>query len=155
MIRGKGQHDEDASFDLTPMIDVVMLLIVFFTLTAQFSGHENKPIDLPKTLGDPAIAKDAATVFVDIDAKGNLFSLGNPVTVAEIVKLAAPPPGAKAGIDIVVRADRTAPSKHVNALARSLRAAGITRWKLATSGEDGGMFAGPNISVTPDAGGAR
>jgi biopolymer transport protein ExbD len=150
MIRGKNKHDEDASFDLTPMIDVVMLLIVFFTLTAQFSGRETKPLDLPKMPGDPSIPKDTATVFVDIDKDGNLSSLGNPVTIAEIVKQAQPIAGSKSGIDVVVRADRSAASKHVNALAKSLRAAGITRWKLATSGEADPLAASSHsIPITP------
>ncbi|HLP84008.1 MAG TPA: biopolymer transporter ExbD [Phycisphaerales bacterium] len=135
MIRGRNKHDEDASFDLTPMIDVVMLLIVFFTLTAQFSGRETAALDLPRTLGDPNIAKDAAVVFVDVDKEGRLSSLGQPIELAEIVKQALPPAGTKAGVDVVVRVDRTAPAKHVNDLAKKLRAAGITRWKLATSGE--------------------
>ena len=75
-------------------------------------------------------------VFVDVDKEGRLSSLGQPVELTEIVKQATPPAGAKAGIDVVVRVDRAAPAKHVNDLAKRLRAAGITRWKLATSGEE-------------------
>lgn len=143
MIRGRNNHDEDASFDLTPMIDVVMLLIVFFTLTAQFSGRETAALDLPRTVGDPTIAKDAAVVFVDVDREGKLSSLGQPLDFAEIVRQATPAPGAKAGVDVVVRVDRTAPAKHVNDLAKRLRAAGITRWKFATSGEEAPLGATP------------
>ncbi len=143
MIRGRNRNDEDASFDLTPMIDVVMLLIVFFTLTAQFSGRETAALDLSRTAGDPSIAKDAAVMFVDVDKNGKLSSLGQPLDFAEIVKQATPPPGAKAGVDIVVRVDRTAPSKHVNDLAKRLRAAGIMRWKFATSGEEAPAGATP------------
>jgi biopolymer transport protein ExbD len=147
MIRGRNKHDEDASFDLTPMIDVVMLLIVFFTLTAQFSGRETAALDLPRTQGDPTIAKDAAVVFVDVDKDGRLSSLGQPLAIEEIVRQATPAAGAKAGVDVVVRVDRTAPAKHVNELAKRLRAAGIARWKFATSGEEapaGAIPGGPS-----------
>ncbi|MFN7440054.1 MAG: ExbD/TolR family protein, partial [Phycisphaerales bacterium] len=37
----------EAGFDLTAMIDIVLLLIIFFTLTSQFVQTLQRPMPLP------------------------------------------------------------------------------------------------------------
>jgi biopolymer transport protein ExbD len=150
MIRGRNRHDEDASFDLTSMIDVVMLLIVFFTLTAQFSGHESASVDLPRTAGVANAQQQAAVVFLDVNKDGKVTSLGHDIDLADVVKQVMGSGMLQTGntqtgaiastrtqtTDIVIRADRQTKAKHINGLALRLRSAGITRWKFATTGED-------------------
>ncbi len=41
----------EATFDLTNMIDVVLLLIIFFMLTAQFAKSNQREMDLPRQAG--------------------------------------------------------------------------------------------------------
>lgn len=151
MIRGKNRHDEDATFDLTSMIDVVMLLIVFFTLTAQFSGHETANVDLPRTAGVENASQESAVVFLDVDKDGKLTSLGHDIELVDVVKQVI---GAdrKQTSDVVIRADRGTKAKHINAIALRLRSAGVTRWKFATTG-DGSIDSAPNSSAQTAGGG--
>jgi biopolymer transport protein ExbD len=136
MIRGRYRNNEDASFDLTSMIDVVMLLIVFFTLTAQFSGQETASVDLPRTSGVEKAAQEAGVVFLDVDRDGKVTSLGASVELADVVKQVMGDNRTQL-LDVVIRADRATKSKHINAIALRLRSAGVTRWKFATTGEGG------------------
>ena len=128
---------KEATFDLTAMIDVVMLLIVFFTLTAQFSRSEQAPLDLPSQAGRPVPEQDRNTIYLDVDKDGTITTLGERIelsafAVQMVSKSRALPTGID-GLEIVVRADRTAASKHLNSVAKALSAAGISRWKLATA----------------------
>jgi biopolymer transport protein ExbD len=139
MIKPRQHHAKEASFDLTPMIDVVMLLIVFFTMTAQFNATDLRPIDLPRNRGEEHPDANLATVTVDIDAQGRMWVAGemlDPVRFASDMRVAK----AKAGAEprVVVRADRTLPARAINDVVRALHVAGISRWSLATAGEGGG-----------------
>lgn len=149
---------EEASFDLTPMIDVVMLLIVFFTLTSQFSRSEQAPLDLPSQRGDTSRDKASSAVYLDMDRLGRLSTLGQPVDLPSLAsQIAAQAGNRSAGgspgagdakpsrhtpIEVVVRADRLCPSMHLSRVAEELSRAGVVRWRLATSNEGGPAPAG-------------
>lgn len=139
----------EASFDLTPMIDVVMLLIVFFTLTSQFSRSEQAPLDLPSQRGDTSREKATSAVYLDMDRLGRLSTLGQPVDLPSLASQIAaqagnkPPapgdakPSRHSPVEVVVRADRLCPSMHLSRVAEELSRAGVVRWRLATSNEGG------------------
>lgn len=143
------QSKQEASFDLTPMIDVVMLLIVFFTLTSQFSRSEQAPLDLPAQRGDTAREKAANAVYLDMDRLGRLSTLGQAVDLPALASQIASQTGSKAPaeggakasrhapVEVVVRADRLCPSMHLSRVAEELSRAGVVRWRLATSNEGG------------------
>ncbi|MHC4221187.1 MAG: ExbD/TolR family protein [Planctomycetota bacterium] len=43
-----GQTDNSGSFNMTPMIDIVFLLIIFFLVVSQFIDAENFPVQVPE-----------------------------------------------------------------------------------------------------------
>jgi len=129
-------HIEEPQFDLTPMIDVVMLLIVFFMLTAQFAQTMLGPIDLPRESGD-SDANRGSTVTIDLLANGDLKLDSEPMARERLLQLIALDlrrTGASAELDVIVRADRAAPAGHLNTLAGDLAGLGVRHWKLATNG---------------------
>lgn len=65
----KRQSGEDVSVDLTPLIDVVFLLLIFFMVSTTFTKESHLEIDLPQSSAEPA--KPAVKeVEVIINAKG-------------------------------------------------------------------------------------
>lgn len=152
------KRTEEASFDLTPMIDVVMLLIVFFTLTSQFSRSEQASLDLPTQRGDTSREKAAHAVYLDMDRMGRLSTLGQPVDLPALAAQLAtqagnrppgrapaagdPAPSKAAPVEVVLRADRLCPSMHLSRVAEELSRAGVVRWRLATSSEGAPAAAG-------------
>ncbi len=134
-------HDnqvEEAQFDLTAMIDVVMLLIVFFMLTAQFAQTLLGPVDLPHEKGDSISLKDS-TVTIDLLANGELKLESVPMERERLLQLIASDlkrVRSEAEFEVVVRADRATPAAHLNRLAGDLAKLGIRHWKLATAGGD-------------------
>jgi biopolymer transport protein ExbD len=132
-----GADGSDASFDLTPMIDVILLLIIFFMLSSQFASSEMRPVDLPQEAGDAAPSETAsARLVIDLAKDGTCSVLGEPLPLDEVAaRLAAV--HASAGLrhsGIVVRADRAAPAAALNRLAERLAAAKVPNWSLAVAG---------------------
>lgn len=76
-----GADGSDASFDLTPMIDVILLLIIFFMLSSQFATSELRPVDLPHQEGAaPPSESASAKLVIDVDRAGNYSILGECFT---------------------------------------------------------------------------
>ncbi|HYE63136.1 MAG TPA: biopolymer transporter ExbD [Phycisphaerales bacterium] len=131
--RPRGELPE-AHFDLTPMVDVVLLLIIFFTLTAQFANVLKTPLELPaeKGAGKPDTSEKA--VVVDLLADGELRLDARPIALMEFLQRMNH--DIKSGeVELTVRADRACPAQHLNALASGLTQIGLRNWKLATASE--------------------
>lgn len=126
----------EATFDLTPMIDVVLLLIIFFMLSSQFAQTIRRPLPLPQEAGQLGVGADKSSVLIDLEKDGTLWIAGRRGSRGELgatfESMREQKPGA--AIDVVIRADRACPARELDALAASLLTAGVDRWKIATTG---------------------
>ena len=137
MILGRPDRPKEATFDLTPMIDVVLLLIIFFTLTSQFAKSQQSPVDLPKEAGEPGAPTHPASLVLDLDATGTLKADGNPIefeALSAMIGAQATKEGTGADkLELIIRADRACPAAHLNRLAEALSRLGVRTWKLTTN----------------------
>ena len=139
---------EQATFDLTPMIDVILLLIIFFMLTSQFAQTQLRPMDLPRESGPDVPGKSSAAVVIDMDREGRLSVFGQPLSMNElaaIVPSGGPAEALSSRSSLIIRADRNAAAAHLNRLAERLVALGVREWRLATNPE--GAPAAPGRAV--------
>ncbi len=146
MLGSSHNRPREAGFDLTPMIDIVMLLIVFFTLTSQFGRSDLAPLDLPQERGEAADQQAPLTIFLDLAKDGTLSQSGRPIDMETLAaQIAAGGRDATGGpkSDLVLRADRRTPAVHVNRVAAALTKAGVKVWRLATAGEGPGPEGAP------------
>lgn len=129
----------EASFDLTPMIDVIFLLIIFFMLSSQFASTEARPVDLPREPGmETSESAAEAKLLIDIDRDGAYSVMGESVTLESLSRMAAPRPNAAGSAvrsAVVVRADRSCPASALNRLADSLAGSGVESWSIAVMPE--------------------
>jgi biopolymer transport protein ExbD len=140
VLRSTRTRPAEASFDLTPMIDVVMLLIVFFTLTSQFRDVVPTRVDLPRERGQEPAEAAPATVSLELRRDGTLASNGRNVRLEEVLEhLTGEGHAARAArSELVLRADRMCPVGEVNRVTRALANAGVRRLKVVTAATDGG-----------------
>ena len=137
---GGGASDHDASFDLTPMIDVILLLIIFFMLSSQFATSELRPVDLPRQDGGSAASESAAAkLVIDVDREGRYSVLGEDLSLDALADRIARPQGdtGTRHSGILVRADRHAGAGALNRLAERLARARVANWSLAVTPEGG------------------
>jgi biopolymer transport protein ExbD len=122
------------------MIDVVLLLIIFFMLTSQFAQSDRAGMNLPEQSGFASAETRGAELVIDIDRAGATSVLGRPITLDGIVNeaITASRGGSKAassGLRVLLRADRDCPASAVQNLCAGLINAGIRTVSLGTSGE--------------------
>jgi biopolymer transport protein ExbD len=71
-----------AEINMTPLIDVMLVLLVIFIITAPLFTHAIR-LDLPKVAAAPA-RQTPQTISLSIDAAGKLYWNGNIITLAQM-----------------------------------------------------------------------
>ena len=105
--------------ELTPLIDVLFMLIVFFVLTAVFSEPAIR-VNLPSATGEQ-VPEDSLTLILDIE--GRVFIGDREFPREQAIERALFSFGE--GMRILVAADREAPYGLVVSLLDDLRSSGI------------------------------
>ena len=113
--------------NLTPMIDVVLLLLVFFMMVSRFGGVQGVPLALAAPGGQ--VNWSGPPRLVDVLPQGVLLN-GVPVA-AEALATALAPLMAAPTDAVILRPRDGAPVQRVVAVIDGLRAAGLTRIVLA------------------------
>jgi biopolymer transport protein TolR len=84
----KGRYRPLAEINVTPLVDVMLVLLIIFMVTAPLMSSAVN-IDLPKVAATP-ISQDSEPLKVQVNAEGQVFLQDEPVQLAELVaKLAA------------------------------------------------------------------
>ena len=131
--QGAGERLLDV--DITAMIDVVFLLIVFFMTTAQFARLTLAEVDLPKEQGSEGSAEQDGGIVVNVTRGGDIIVDAQTVTLGELlqrVSFEASRSGASDSMELLIRADMGASASVVNAIAQGLAERGVRGWRLAT-----------------------
>jgi len=71
-----------AEINMTPLIDVMLVLLVIFIITAPLFSHAIR-LDLPKVAAAPA-RQTPQTIALSIDAAGRLYWNTQPITLAQM-----------------------------------------------------------------------
>jgi biopolymer transport protein ExbD len=125
---------------MTPMIDVVMQLLIFFMFTSQLAALVRSPVDLPREPGEQESGARKPSMVIDVRSDGMLLVDSRYVTRSELtqlIKSEVSRVGDAAVMDVLVRADQTAPARYLNDVARELVRQGVRRWRLGTQEPDG------------------
>lgn len=138
----KPKSTPEATFDLTNMIDVVLLLIIFFMLTAQFAKSNERSMDLPVQQGAASATESDLAVSIALERDGTLLLHESTMDQDRLLQvIASDARRFKRPIDqmeITIRADKGASASRLNNLIIALARIGVKKWKLATHAEDGG-----------------
>lgn len=123
--------------DMTPMIDIVFQLLIFFLVTAQLSQHSRADLELPQEAGETIEESIEAGMIVNVLASGDLEIAGELVTMADFDRTARALV-LEAGDSIstlrpLVRADRRAPTAALNRVLSTLQKAGVPSVRIATA----------------------
>jgi biopolymer transport protein ExbD len=121
--------------DMTPMIDVTFLLLIFFLVTAQMAQRSRGEVRLPVETGEPSARTDAAGLVVLVRRDGSMLVGDAPVSLEQVTAYARRVAERGGATSPVVRADRDAPVAALNALARALQSAGMPAFRIATMQE--------------------
>ena len=131
--RGGRRHAAMADINMTPFIDVVLVLLIIFMVAAPLLAS-GVAVDLPQTKAGP-LNIDQKPVSIAIDDKGQIFLMDQPVEVAQLLERLKET--AKQGFDerIYVRGSKAVSYGRVAEVMSLVTSAGYKKVALVTEQE--------------------
>ena len=132
MLRTK--RDNDLELNITPLIDVVFLLLIFFMVSTTFQRESEITIELPESSGD-AVETEKTVIEISIDNQGRYFVNQRRIKDTDIKTL-------KKAIEItrgdakepklIISADKMTPHQSVVRAMDAARQLGLVHLTFAT-----------------------
>ena len=136
MSRARNKHRPMAEINVVPYIDVMLVLLVIFMITAPMLMQGVK-VDLPEAASDPVENQDPEPLIVSINAEGKLFlNLGadqeQVLSLATVQSRVGAVMRRSPGKPVMVWGDRNVPYGEVVVLMSALQEAGAPSVGLVT-----------------------
>ena len=114
-----------SDINMTPLVDVMLVLVVIFILTAPLLASAIR-LDLPRAEGAvPGAAPQSVTLVVD--KTGQVYLEDEPLTQAELAQRLAETAASQPDAEVQLRADAAVPYGRVVEIMGAAHAAGLQR----------------------------
>jgi biopolymer transport protein ExbD len=131
-------HQEDLpAINLTPMIDIVFNLIIFFMVCTRFTDIERKvDLSVPQVGGTSGLAQVQRSRTINIHRDGSIMLDSQPMTLTELRSTLAAANRQYEGLEVTIRGDGFTPYQNVAAVMTACRQAGIAEMGIAVASGD-------------------
>ena len=136
--RGHGRRAPMAEINVTPLVDVMLVLLIIFMVTAPLLTA-GVPVNLPDSRANP-LDQDQKPVQISIDKSGRIFiddAEIAPQTLPDRLAQIAAPAALGEPRQVFLRADRALDYGRVMRVMGELNHAGLNRVALVTTGDEG------------------
>jgi biopolymer transport protein ExbD len=123
---GEGFSD----INITPFVDIVLVLLVIFMVTAKYIVSQSIPVDLPKAAS--GASGIPTMVSCSIDSKSQMFVDKVPMTPEEVKSALKSRITSDPNMRAIINADKTVPHGRVVELIDIIRGAGIEKFAIQT-----------------------
>jgi biopolymer transport protein ExbD len=122
-----------SGINVTPLVDVVLVLLIILMVTAKFAASQTLPMDLPQAKSGESSAP--TPLAISVDASGALYLDGKALSKDEL-RLAVRQHGARPDESALIAADGAVPHRAVVGVIDLLRSEGITKLAINVAPED-------------------
>ena len=136
----RGRRQPMAEINVTPMVDVMLVLLIIFMVTAPLlaSGVQ---VDVPESKAAP-LQQDVEPIRVDVNQQGQVFLDQvqiEPGRLGALLQQRVAASREQGGPRLFLRADRALDYGRVNQIMGEINAAGIRKLSLVSTAADGGQ----------------
>jgi len=136
-VQFRRQRPEDAGVNLTPLIDVVFLLLIFFMVSTTFTRETQLRVDLPQAVtGEQVPADRPEQIEVVISAEGSIAvnqqTLADP-NLKNLMRALERESAGNLDLPVVITADALTPHQSVITAMDAAGKLGFSRLRLTTA----------------------
>ncbi|AKQ69262.1 Biopolymer transport protein ExbD/TolR [Myxococcus hansupus] len=129
MAGGAQDNDEEITgINVTPLVDVVLVLLIIFMVTANFIVRETVEVDLPRAANGGETVQGLVNVV--LDKEGKLFFDGTEVTEKELEAKVVEAIAKDKETRAIISADQSLPYGRVMRLIDVVKGQGIAKFAL-------------------------
>lgn len=129
--RSRQNHEDESSIDLTPMLDVVFIMLIFFIVTTSFVKESGIEVSRPQAA--TAQKKSKANILIAISKSGDIWVQKRKIDVrsvrANVERMHAESPEGS----VVIQADKESRNGLLVQVMDQVRLAGVSNISLAAS----------------------
>jgi biopolymer transport protein ExbD len=131
----RNQSEDTPDINLTPLIDVVFLLLIFFMVSTTFNKESEIQIDLPEASGDKPV-KQEFILEISIDSLGRYFIndrrlVDNKLNTLKLAISQTVGPKKKQP-HVIINSDKDTPYQYVITAMDAVRQLGLNKFSLTT-----------------------
>ena len=123
------QESEDTGIDLTPMLDIVFIMLIFFVVTTSFVKESGIEINRPTAQTSERV--ESGNLLIAITPQGDIWLAGKAVAIgavrSHVERLHAESPESS----VIIQGDSEAPVGLLVKVMDQVRLAGVTRMAIA------------------------
>ena len=75
-MRRKHRVSDEAEINITPMLDIVFIMLIFFIVTTSFVKEKGLEVSRPSSAPPKEVTKSKGPIVVKVDANGNITMKG-------------------------------------------------------------------------------
>ncbi len=130
------QDDDEiiSAINVTPLVDITLVLLIIFMVTATYIVAKSIPIDLPRA----STGEDVTTTLaLSLDREGKLYLEGRPATDDDVRRAIRVATGNNRDARAVISADQQVLHGRVVRLIDMIRREGVSRFAINIQPEEG------------------
>jgi len=121
-----------ASLDITPIVDTVFNLLIFFALSLNFIVTPGIKVDLPESITEEII-REREELIVVMDKDNNIFIDENTVSIDQLVTIFSEAAQKSKDTLVIIQADQEVAHGTVVRMMDTAKKAGLVRLAIATA----------------------
>jgi biopolymer transport protein TolR len=128
--------DEDAitGINVTPLVDITLVLLIIFMVTARFISEPSLGVNLPKASASATTEQEDRRVYLTLNNQRQIFLNNAPVSEQELPAKIRELLKQKPDLSLVLRADKDVSHGDVMRVLDAVRAEGVTQFGIAVEG---------------------
>jgi biopolymer transport protein ExbD len=134
-MRYRNQTEEDAQIDISPLIDMVFILLIFFMVTTTFV--KDMKLDLERPGASSGVAASTKAIRVFIDNQGDVYVDNQQVRIYSLQSKLRDMLRVSTNKSVLVVTDENVPAKTVLQVVDQSKLSGATDVGVATEQETG------------------
>lgn len=143
--KAESNHREQPKLDLTPMIDVVFQLLIFFMLSATFVTHSAIPIEMPEAKGAANLEKKELSITLAYgtdgpEGKGKIYVDEATVdSMDELTRILSERVAGRPELLVLIRPDHRSDAGRLIEVLGILNSLGISKSSIIAQPADSGQ----------------
>ena len=120
---GMEQEQEEANVDITPMLDVVFIMLIFFIVTATFIKESGIDVDKPESA--TAVVQENASILISIDPNDKIYIERRQVDIRSVRSIVERLHAENPEASVVIQADEDSKNDTLVQVMDASRRAGV------------------------------
>ena len=125
-------NEEETGLDMTPMLDIVFIMLIFFIVTTSFVRESGITVNPPAA--QTAEQQDNANIFIAINESGDVWIDRREVDIRTVRAIVARLHATNPEGSVVVQADKRSSTEQLMRVMDQVRLAGVSNIAVAASG---------------------